>query len=155
MKFIEKLVLVLRWCSLAWCVWGKTYEQCCCLFRLIFYFFFFFYWQQHGKCACQRHLRALQGGLCPCRENRQQQWWAVPRAVLRLCPVLPAVPWRALLRGEWGRGPLLSPCPLLSLHSHSRSSYRQMDSSESPMGGSGLWKSMPSKGRKNAEAFLC
>lgn len=81
-------------------------QQWCCLFRLIFFLFLFF--QQHGECACKCHLRALQRWLCPCWENRQQQRWAVPRAVLRLRPVLSAVPRRAFLRGK----PLSRPQPL-------------------------------------------
>lgn len=66
------------------------------------------FFQQHGECACKCHLRTLQRWLCPCWENRQQQRWAVPRAVLRLCSVLSAVPRRAFLRGK----PLSHPQPL-------------------------------------------
>lgn len=67
---------------------------------------------QHCKCPGQCDLREMQERLCCHREDRQQQRRAVPWAVLRVRPVLPAVPRGALLWGrslQGGQQALLSP----------------------------------------------
>lgn len=56
--------------------------------------------QQHGKCFGKCHLRALQEWVCTGWEDCQQQWGAVPWALLCVCPVLPAVSGGAFL---WGK----------------------------------------------------
>lgn len=45
-------------------------------------------------------MRALQERLRPFGEDREQQRGTLPRAVLRVRPVFPAVPRGTLLRGE-------------------------------------------------------